>query len=96
MQLNGGKFFFEETRGRQEQFEIKQKVYVIRLKNAINSTDERNGRNMVKLSKRKYLEQYGSIKNKNIVIEEVKNKPGQIYYSANRMVATCAVRCILQ
>ena len=51
---------------------------------------------MVKLSKRKYLEQYGSIKNKNIVIEEVKNKPGQIYYSANRMVATCTVRCILQ
>ena len=51
---------------------------------------------MVKLSKRKYLEQYGSIKNKNIVIEEVKNKPGQIYYSANRMVRTCTVRCILQ
>ena len=29
---------------------------------------------MVQLSKRKYLEQYGSIKNKNIVIAEVKNK----------------------
>ena len=52
-----------------EQFEIKQKVYDIWLKNSINSTDGRNGRNIVKLSKRKYLEQYGSIKNRNIVIE---------------------------
>ena len=52
-----------------EQFEIKQKVYDIWLKNSINSTDGRNGKNIVKLSKRKYLEQYGSIKNRNIVIE---------------------------
>ena len=51
---------------------------------------------MVQLSKRKYLEQYGSIKNKNIVIAEVKNKWGHIFYSANWMVATCTVRSILQ
>ena len=52
-----------------EQFKIEEKVYDIWLKNSINSTDGRNGRNIVKLSKRKYLEQYGSIKNRNIVIE---------------------------
>ena len=46
---------FKETRGRQEQIEIKQKVYDTWLKNAINSTDGRNGRNMVKLSKGKFL-----------------------------------------
>ena len=65
---------FKETRGRQEQIEIKQKVYDTWLKNAINSTDGRNGRNMVKLSKRKFLEQYGKINHSNIVIEELKNK----------------------
>lgn len=87
---------FQETRGRQEQLEIKQKVYDIWLKNAINSTDGRNGRNMVRMSKRKYIAQYGSLKNENVVIEEIRNKRGQLYYSANRMVATCTVRSILQ
>ena len=74
MLLSRGNFFFFEKPEVVYLFEIKQKVYDIWLKNAINSTDWRNGRNMVQLSKRKYLEQYGSIKNKNIVIEEVKNK----------------------
>ena len=74
MLLRRGNFFFFEKPEVVYLFEIKQKVYDIWLKNAINSTDGRNGRNMVQLSKRKYLEQYGSIKNKNIVIEEVKNK----------------------
>ena len=33
---------------------------------------------MVRLSERKFKDQYGSIKNKDVVIEEVTNKPGQI------------------
>ena len=64
------------------------------IKNSINSTDGRNGRNLVKLSKRKYIEQYGTVKNNEAVIEEVKNKRGQTYYSANRMVVTCTIRSI--
>ena len=87
---------FTETRGRQEQLEVKQKVYDMWLKNAINSTDGRNGRNMVRLSKRKFLQQYGAIKHSDIVIEEIKNKRGQTYYSANRMIATCTIRSIIE
>ena len=49
---------FSETRGRQQQLEVKQKVYDTWCQNAINSTDARNGRNMISLSKRKFLQQY--------------------------------------
>ena len=66
------------------------------LKNAINSADGRNGRNMVRLSKRKFLQQYGASKHSDIVIEEIKNKRGQTYYSANRMIATCTIRSIIE
>ena len=73
---------------------VKQNICNTRIKNSINSTDGRNGRNLVKLSKRKYIEQYGTIKNNEVVIEEVKNKRGQTYYSANRMIITCTIRSI--
>ena len=79
---------FSETRGRQQRLEVKQKVYDTWCQNAINSTDARNGRNMVSLSKRKFLQQYGAITHSDIVVEEVKNKRGQTYYSTNRMIAT--------
>ena len=84
-----------EIRGRQELSQnIKRNIYNTWVKNSINSSDGRNGRNLVKLSKRKYIEQYGTIKNNELVIEEVKNKRGQTYYSANRMVVTCTIRSI--
>ena len=51
-------------------------VYLV--ENAINSTDGRNGRNMVKLSKRKYLGTIWINQKQNIVIEEVKNNCDQI------------------
>ena len=79
---------FSETRGRQQRLEVKQKVYDTWCQNAINSTDARNGRNIVSLSKRKFLQQHGAITHSDIVVEEVKNKRGQTYYSANRMIAT--------
>ena len=87
---------FSETRGRQQQLEVKQKVYDTWCQNAINSTDARNGRNMVSLSKRKFLQQYGAITHSDIIVEEVKNKRGQNYYSANRMIATCTIRSIIE
>ena len=55
---------------------VKQNIYDTWIKNSINCTDGRN----VKLSKRKYIEQYGTIKNNEVVIEEVKNKHGQILW----------------
>ena len=87
---------FQELRGRQEKLEIKQKIYHRWIKNAINTTDGRNGLGIVKISKRKYFEQYGTITDSNINIEEFKNKHGQTYLSANRMVITQTVRSILQ
>ena len=76
---------FQELRGRQEKLEIKQKIYHRWIKNAINTTDGRNGLGIVKISKRKYFEQYGTITDSNINIEEFKNKHGQTYLSANRI-----------
>ena len=35
-----------------------------------------------------------TIKNNEVVIEEVKNKCGQTYYSVNHMVVTCTIRSI--
>ena len=87
--------WWRKIRGRKELSQnVKQNIYDTRIKNSINSTDGRNGRNLVKLSKRKYIEQYGTIKNNEVVIEEVKNKCGQTYYFANRMIITCTIRSI--
>ena len=49
-------YSFQETRERQEQLEIKQKIHDTWIKNAINSTDGRNGCNIVKISEREYLQ----------------------------------------
>ena len=87
---------FSDTRGRQQQLEVKQKVYDTWCQNAINSADARNGRNMASLSRRKFLQQYGAITHSDIVVEEVKNKRGQTYYSANRMIAICTIRSIIE
>ena len=84
---------FSEICGRQE-LNVKQNIYDTWIKNSINSTDGRNGRNLVKLSKRECIEQHGTIKNNEVVIEKVKNKCGQTYYSANCMVVTCTIRSI--
>ena len=40
------------------------------------------------------MEQYGTNKYNEVATEEVKNKRGQTYYSANRMVVTCTIRSI--
>ena len=85
---------YKEKRGREGlSLESNQLIYDTWLENCITSTDGRNGRNMIQLSKRKYIEKYGQLEN-SVQIEEVKNKRGQIYFSANRMVLTCTVRNI--
>ena len=49
-------------------------------------------RNIVRLSKRKFLWQYGAIKHTDIVIEEMKYKWWQANYLAKWMLATCTIR----
>ena len=84
-----------DSRGRHRlSVEIQQAVYNTWVENSIHSTDGRNGRNMVNISKRKYLSKYGNIENKGVVVDEKSNKKGHTYFSANRVVVTCTVRAI--
>lgn len=53
-------------------------------------------RNIVKLSKRKFLWQYGAIKHMDIVIEEMKYKWWQANYLAKWMLATCTIRSFIE
>ena len=85
-----------EQKGRNSiNLEIQQKIYDTWTENCIVSTDGRNGRNIVQLSKRKYIEKYGSIKNA-VVMSEVKNKRGKTNLTANRIVITCTIRTLLE
>ena len=73
-----------------------KKLYMIRgfYQNCTTFTDGRNGRNMVQISKRKYIEKYGSLSHESIKIDEHKNEHGQLHLASNRMVVTCPVRLI--
>ena len=53
-------------------------------------------RNIVRLSKRKFLWQYGAIKHMDIVIEEMKYKWWQANYLAKWMLATCTIRSFIE
>ena len=86
---------FVECRGRSRlSLEKQQIVYDTWLNNSINSTDARNGRNVIRSSKRKYLEMYQGLENKDIVMEEKVNKRGQKYFHVNKMIVTCTSRNI--
>ena len=55
----------------------------------------RNGRNMVNIGKRKFLEVYGrEMNHKDVNLECHTTKRGQTVFSANRRVATCTVRAM--
>ena len=85
----------KETRGRHGfSLEDKQAVYNAWPDNCIVSTDDRNRRNMIRISKRKYIEKFVNLSNESITIDESKDKRGCSHYSANRMVLTCTVRMI--
>ena len=49
---------------------------------------------MIRISKRKYIEEFGNLSNESITIDESKDKHGGSHYSANRMVFTCTMRMI--
>ena len=50
----------------------------------------------MQMSERKYLKQHGTITDSNINIEDIKNKRGQTYLSANIIVIAFTVTSILQ
>ena len=66
---------FEESRG-QNKLPIKAQlaVYNTWLENSIVSTDGRNGRNEINISKRQYLQRYGEIRSDLIELTEKKTK----------------------
>ena len=86
---------YKERRGRDGiPFEVQNIIYDTWIENCSASTNGRNGRNMVQISKRKYIEKYGIFSHESIKIGEHKNKRGQLYLASNRMVVTCPVRSI--
>ena len=73
----------KETRGRKDlSDEIRQSVYIW-TEHSTNSTDGRNGRNTVKITKLQYLRLYSGLNNEKIKIEE--RVRGSIQYIANRV-----------
>ena len=72
-------------------FEVQKIIYDTWIENCTTSTDGRNGKNMVQISKRKYTEKYGSVSHEPIKIDERKDKRGQLYLASNRIVVTCLV-----
>ena len=67
--------------------DVKQKIYDMWIENSINSTDGRNGRNFINISKKKYLQIYGSIDNCKVVVEENANKRGRLNYSVTEWLS---------
>ena len=67
-------------------------IYNTWIKNCITSTDKQNGRNVVQISKRKYLEKYCELSHESIRLAEHRNKRGKLYYSSNRLVLSKSLR----
>ena len=74
--------------------EVRQQIYNLWLEHSQPSTDNRNDRCKVKISKLDYLKKYTGIENNAILIEEVTNKRGRVSYVANRMIFTSTVRSL--
>ena len=70
---------FKETRSTANSIddELKQEIFDTWVENSINSTDGRNGRNLVSISKSKYNELFHNIENKTISVNVVVNKRGR-------------------
>ena len=87
---------FKETRGTANSIddELKQEIFDTWVENSINSTDGRNGRNLVSISKSKYNELFNNIENKTVSVNVVMKRRERALYQANRMVLTCTVRDI--
>ena len=74
-----------ERRGRHK-FKERQLVYDMLIDHRIPSTNGRNGRNIITISKRRFLP--FSDLNQKVLIEEKVNKHGQKLYQGPRMIET--------
>ena len=86
---------YKESRRREGiSLESKQIIYNTWIENCISSTDGCNGRKVIQISKRKYLEKHGGLSHESLRLEEHQNKCGRLYYSSNRFILTCTMRGI--
>ena len=85
---------FEESRGQNKlPIETQLAVYNTWLKNSIVSTDGRNGRNEINISKRQYLQRHGDIRSDLIELtEQKKNKSGKMMVCGPRRMVTCTLK----
>ena len=72
--------------------EVRQAVYDTWIDHTITSTDNRNNRATLQISKMEHLQRYHGIENKTVQVEEKKNKRGRVNMSENRMIVTETVR----
>ena len=88
---------FRDPRGRSKLSpEDTQKVFDMYVENSITSTDGRNGRNMLKISKRRLLEIYGYVVNHDDIKIEEKQSRKRLYYQSNRQIFTCTIQDLQQ
>ena len=87
--LNAG---MEENRGRLSiDLESRQKIYDTWIENSQASTDNRNDRCKVKISKLDFIKKFYGIENSNMIIEEQTNQRGRVSFVENRMMFTSTV-----
>ena len=88
----------EEKQGKTKSHDLSlqdiQDIYDMWCENAQPSTDNRNNRCQVRMSKAEYLKKYSGIENNNIEVQEVFNKRGRKNVLINRMIFTSTVRGI--
>ena len=76
--------FREATGSQSKSIESKQKCYKMSVINSINSTDARNGGNLISISKSKYNTLYRNIENKSVQINSTVHKRGKTALRPNR------------
>ena len=75
--VNWGECNFREAMGKSKSIESKQKCYDMWVTNSINSTDARNGGNLISISKSKYNTLYRNIENISIQINSIVHEKGK-------------------
>ena len=89
--------FSKENRGKKPlSTEIKQQVYDAWISNSIPSTDNRNARSKINISKLQFIKKFGSITHEDGLVEERKNKRGNLQWLMSMDFWTAISFSILQ
>ena len=84
-----------ETRGRQKlPSETQLNIFNTWRENSIPSTNGRNSRNEVNLSKGEYIKKYDTLQSDLVEMHKKRNKRGKLIISSSRRVATCTVKAL--